>query len=176
MATRHWIELFLGLSLSAVVLVVQPASAEEASPWGAAFPQTGATSAAPPDKSFLDALARDLGLSLSRPGDANLTVPLAPRQWTFSGLRPYAALSPRMLRPVGDGLIGLATPDRESEADLSHSLGIGAGVTWRLSDRLDLFGQYMFRTNPGTGIPAGNPTLRPDLESPGLKGGFSIRF
>jgi hypothetical protein len=175
MVMNRWIRLLFGLSLVATLSVHWAAAAEETRSRSDMFPVGGATSAPPPDRSFLDILARDLGLSLSTSSEANLTVPLAPSQWSFSGLRPYAALSPRMLRPVGDRLTGLAVPDRESEADLSHGLGIGAGISWRLSDRLGVFGQYLFRANP-TGLPAGNPTLRPDLESPGLKGGLSIRF
>src|SRR5262249_1336733 len=118
--------------------------------------------------------AKDLGLSLSRSND--LTVPLAPGEWTLGGLRPYATISPRVWRPVSEGLTGLATPDRETETELGHGLGLGAGVSWRLSNRVDLFGQYLFRANPSGGVAPTNPTLRPDLDAPGLKGGFSIRF
>ena len=89
---------------------------------------------------------------------------------------PYAALSPRVLRSPIDGLSGLALPDRESLTDLSHGLGLGPGFSWRLSDRLDLFGEYLFRTQPAGGVPGTSPVLRPDVEGTGLKGGFSIRF
>ena len=75
-----------------------------------------------------------------------------------------------------DGLTGLAVPERESTADPSHGLGIGPGLTWHLSDRLDLFGQYLFRATPSSSGPAASPLLQPDAESSGLKGGFSIRF
>jgi hypothetical protein len=81
-----------------------------------------------------------------------------------------------VLRSPSDGLIGLAVPDREALTDLSHGLGLGAGFSWRLSDRLDLFGEYLFRAQPGGGVPGTSPVLRPDVEGTGLKGGFSIRF
>jgi len=175
MIAGYWIRLLLLSSLVGVTLFDSHVAAEE-TPRADAFAAPALTSAPPPDKSFLDALARDLGLSLSRSSDLNVTLPLTPTHWTLGGLRPYAALSPRVWRPVSEGLTGLATQERETDADLSHGLGLGAGITWRLSDRVDLFGQYLFHANPAGSVPASNPTLRPDLDSPGLKGGFSIRF
>jgi hypothetical protein len=130
-----------------------------------------------PDKTVPDVTVHDLHLSLlPRPGESTFRVPLSPGQWTLSGVLPYAALSPRVLRSPTDGLIGLAVPDRESLTDLSHGLGLGAGFSWRLSDHLDLFGEYLFRTQPAGGVPGTSPVLRPDVEGTGLKGGFSIRF
>jgi hypothetical protein len=175
MLMHHWIRLLLSSSLIGVMALNHPVAAEE-TPRPDPLATGQATSAPPPDKSFLDALAKDLGLSLSRSSEFNLTLPLSPSQWTLGGLRPYAVVSPRVWRPVSEGTTGLATPERETEADLSHGLGLGAGLTWRLSNRFDLFGQYLFRANPSGNSPAGNPTLRPDLDVPGLKGGFSIRF
>lgn len=134
-------------------------------------------SPAPADNALIDAMVKEFGLIQSRSSDNNLRVPLTPRDWTLSGLRPYAALSARTLKPVTDSLVGLATPSRESTEDLSHGLGLGAGVEWQLSERFGFFGEYLFQARPGTGVPSSSPTLRPDAEAPaGLKGGFSVRF
>ena len=53
---------------------------------------------------------------------------------------------------------------------------MGAGVKWHLSDRVDLFGQYLFMSLPGSDASTGSPAMRRDVESPGLKAGFSIQF
>lgn len=141
-----------------------------------AVPSESAPGAGRLDRATLDAIAKDLGLSLlSRSGETTLRVPLAPRDWSFGGLQPYVAVSPLLLRPGAGGVAGAAVPDREPE-ELSRGLGLGAGVTLRLSDRLDLFGQYLFRALPGSGDGSLAPTLRPDSEAPGLKGGFSVHF
>jgi hypothetical protein len=164
-------------SLALAAFLVQAATAEETLPGSDLWPVAGAPAAPSPGPDFLSSLAKDLRLSLlPSAGELSLRMPLAPGEWTLSGLRPYAVLSPRVWRPAMDGLTGLAVPDRESALDPSHGLGIGPGVTWRLSDRLDLFGQYLFRATPSTSVPTASPLLQPDAESSGLKGGFSIRF
>jgi len=152
-----------------------PAHAQESEPGMEVGAQVA--SPAPADKALLDAMVKDFGLSLSRADDSSLRVPLTPKEWSFSGLRPYAALGARTLRPVTDGLIGLALPTRDSTDDFSHGLGVGAGLEWQLTERLGLFGEYLFQKTPGTNGPTNIPTLRPGAESPaGLKGGFSFRF
>ena len=132
------------------------------------------------DRPGLDTVLHDLQLNQfalgARLSDNTVKLPLSSNDWTLSGLRPYAALSPRVLRAPGEGLLGLAAPDREAVEDLNHGLGLGAGFSWRLSDHLDVFGQYLFRVQPTGGIPNSNPLLRPDADGSGLKGGFSIRF
>jgi hypothetical protein len=176
MAARRLLRPLIAVALVATALLARPAGAEDARAASAALP-AGEVSALPPDKDFLAALASELRLSLSsRPGEVILRMPLAPTEWSLSGLRPYAALSPRVLKPTMDSLTGLAAPQRELAQDLSHGLGVGPGFTWHLSNRLDLFGQYLFRATPSTGVPADSPTLRPDTDSSGLKGGFSVRF
>src|SRR5262245_26774284 len=138
MIVRHWIGMLLLSSLVGVTSSPHPIVAEE-TPHTEGFSDPSVMSAPPPDTSFLDALAKDLGLSLSRSSELNVVaLPLAPAHWTLRGLRPYAAVSPRVLRPVSEGLTGLATQEREAETDLTHGLGLGAGLTWRLSNRFDL--------------------------------------
>jgi len=157
--------LLVGAALS------RPVAAQEAGLTGLDAPGVSQ-----PDKVTLDALTRDLGLSLLSHSDGTtLRVPLAPQSFRLGGLQPYAAVSPLATRPVGELLTGAATPDRSFD-DLSHGLGVGAGVTLRLSERLDLYGQYLFRALPGSGTGNLAPTLRPDAESTGLKGGVSLHF
>jgi hypothetical protein len=164
-------------SLAFAAFLVQAVDGQETRPRSDLWPVAGVPAAPSPDPDFLANLAKELRLSLlPSAGELSLRMPLAPGDWTLSGLRPYAVLSPRVWRPAMEGLTGLAVPDRGSAPDLSHGLGVGPGVTWHLSDRLDLFGQYLFRATPSTTGPAASPILQPDVEPSGLKGGFSIRF
>ncbi len=176
-ALRGWIRPLIAVSLLLGALA-RTAAAQEALPPRDDSLAEGQSRHAQLDKSFLDALARDLGLTLSaKPSESTLRVPLAPGEWSLlQGMQPYAALSPSVARPVIDGGTALAAPDREAVEDPWRGLGVGAGVKWHLSDRLDLFGQYQFMTLPGGNAPTGSPFIRRDLESPGLKGGFSIHF
>jgi hypothetical protein len=175
MTARFWLGLFIAASLGGTALLVSLAGAQESRSVGEV--DAGPASPAPVDRALLDTLVKDPGFSLSRAGENGLRVPLTPKEWSFNGLRPYAALSPRVWKPVTDGPGGLAAPSRESTDDLSHGLGLGAGLQWQLSDRLGLFGEYLFQTTPNAGVSSSSPTLRPDAEAPaGLKGGFSLRF
>ena len=157
-------------------------------PLGSATIETQASAAAEPvplitavvsmDASILDAISKDLHLELWKESDdGTLKLPLAPAEWSFfREVRPYAALSPSVVRPLTDSGAALASPSRETSDDPWKGLGVGAGLKWRLSDRLDLFGQYQFMNLPGANTPTSSPFLRRDVESPGLKGGFSIHF
>jgi hypothetical protein len=132
----------------------------------------------PPETGPLDGLARDLDLNLqSTPGEATVRVPLRARDWTLLGrVQPYAALTPRTLSPDLLDASGLTAPARESRIDdLSNGVGLGGGVSWRLSDRLGVFGEYLFVPRGRTG-PASAPSVRRDGDPPELKGGMSIRF
>jgi len=176
MTTRYGLGLLVAALLGVTAPPVNPLGAEESRTVGAP-PAPATSSSISADKALLDALVKDLGLSLSHPSDSNLRVPLTPKEWSFSGLRPYAALSGRVLKPVRDSLTGLASPGPESAEDFARGLGVGAGVQWRLSDRLSLFGEYLFQATPAAGAPISTPTLRPDAEpAAGLKGGLSVRF
>jgi len=162
--------------LALAALLTTGALPRSAAAQDTALPGLDAPGVSQPDKVTLDALTKDLGLSLlSHSGGTTLRVPLAPQSWSLGGLQPYAAVSPLAIRPGGELLPGAAAPDRSID-DLSRGLGVGAGVTLRLSERLDLYGQYLFRAMPGNGPGNLAPTLRPDAESPGLKGGFSLHF
>jgi hypothetical protein len=175
MSSRYWPRLLAAALLCTTSAPPVPVNAQESEPGTQAAASLDNPS--PADKALLDAMVRDFGLSLSRADDSSLRVPLTPKDWSFNGLRPYAALGTRTLRPVTDGLIGLALPSRESTDEFSHGLGVGAGLEWQLTGRLGLFGEYLFQKTSGTNGPSNIPTLRPGVESPvGLKGGLSIRF
>ncbi len=84
--------------------------------------------------------------------------------------------NPSTVKPITGAEPGLAGPLREPAEDSWKGLGLGAGFQWRLSDRLDLFGQYQFMSLPGANAPTGQPLMRRETESPGVKAGFSIHF
>jgi hypothetical protein len=177
MTARYWVGLLIWASLGTMALLVSAVGAQESRSGSDAFSVPESPSPAPVDEALLAAVVKDLGLSLSQSSETNLRVPLMPREWSFNGLRPYAALSPRVLKPVTEGLTGLAIPSRESREDLSHGFGLGAGLQWQLSERFGLFGEYLFQPTPGAGAPSSTPGLRPNAEGPaGLKGGFSFHF
>lgn len=172
------IRALVGVSLVAGALLSRPASAQEALPPTDGPALDSGTATTQPDKRLLDAIAKDLHLSLSaKPEETTLRLPLSPQQWSFfKGVQPYAAVSPSVVRPVTEGGAGLAAPGREPTEEPWKGLGLGAGVTWRLSDRVDLFGQYLFTTLPGAAAPTGSPFMRREIDNPGVKGGFSIHF
>jgi hypothetical protein len=127
------------------------------------------------DRSVLGAVARDLGLSLTtRPDEPMVRLPLMPRDWSLWGrVQPYAALSPRVVRPAVEDGTGLTGPVREYRDDLSRGVHLGSGLNWRISDRVEIFGEYFFLPRAGGGTAP--PTSR-DVDPPELKGGFSIKF
>jgi len=176
MRARVWARALGWLLLGAMTLAARLSHAQETLPtkdWSltsdlASTPRT--------DKSVLDSIAGDLKLNLWSPEDRTFRVPLAPSEWSFlKDVQPYAALSPSSARLLNDATLSGA--GRESADDPWKGAGVGAGVNWKLSDRVDLFGQYLFMSLPGGSSPAsGSPIIRRDVETPGLKGGFSIHF
>ena len=134
-------------------------------------------SAPAPDRSFLDGLAKDLNLSLmTTPGQSTVRLPLTPGNWSFfKDVKPYAALSPSSVKPITDAE-GLSAPLREPGEDPWKGLGVGAGLKWHLSDRVDLFGQYQFMSLPGGNSSTGSPFFRRETEKPGINAGLQIHF
>jgi hypothetical protein len=135
-----------------------------------------AGTADPRDQAVLDNVVKDLGLGLlSRPDSTALKMPLSPSNWSFlARVRPYAAVGPRV-RTELEAPTGLALPMRETD-QFAQGVGVGAGMSWSLSDRLELFGEYQLLNMGGPGGQPDNALGRRDVETPGLKGGFSIRF
>jgi hypothetical protein len=130
----------------------------------------------PRDQIVLDSVVKDLGLTLlAKPDDTFVRLPLAPQRWSLFGrMQPYASLSPRAQAPAEE-VTGLAAPIRERNA-LSKGVEVGAGVSWHLSDRFELFGEYQLLNMGGRNAQPDGPLSRRDLDAPSLKGGFSIRF
>jgi hypothetical protein len=130
----------------------------------------------PRDQTVLDSVVKDLGLTLlAKPDDTFVRLPLAPQRWSLFGrMQPYASLSPRAHAPAEE-VTGLAAPIRETDA-LSKGVDVGAGVSWHLSDRFELFGEYQLLNMGGRNAQPDVPIGRRDLDTPSLKGGFSIRF
>ena len=130
----------------------------------------------PRDQTVLDSVVKDLGITLSaKPDDTFVRLPLAPQRWSLFGrMQPYASLSPRTQAPAEEPT-GLTAPIRETDA-LSKGVDVGAGLSWHLSDRFELFGEYQLLTMGGRNAQPDVPLGRRDLDAPSLKGGFSIRF
>ena len=176
MTVRFWLRTLLMVFLVVGGLLAQAAASQEGL---LAVDAIGSGPGAPKtDPSFLAGIAKDLGLTLlTSPGQATLRVPLAPGDWSLlKGVQPYAMFNPSTVKPITGAEPGLTEPLREPTEDSWKGLGLGAGFKWRLSDRLDLFGQYQFISLPGANAPTGSPLMRRDVESPGVKAGFSIHF
>jgi len=176
MVSRLCLRACLLVPLVAGGLLVQMVAAQDvtaARAGGSTGP--GATA---PDRSVLDAITKTPSFSLLASSDqATLRLPLTPGDWSLlKGVQPYATLSPSVVKPIAGAELGLAAPFHESAEDSWKGLGIGAGFQWRLSDRLDLFGQYQFMSLPGSNAPTGSPFMKREVESPGLKAGLSIHF
>jgi len=130
-----------------------------------------------PDRNFLDSLAKDLHLSLlTTPGQSTVRLPLTPGNWSFfKDVQPYAALSPSTIKPITEAE-GLSAPLREPGEDPWKGLGVGAGLKWHLSDRVDLFGQYQFMSLPGGTSSTGSPFFRRETEKPGINAGVQFHW
>ncbi|HXJ78931.1 MAG TPA: hypothetical protein VMS64_09645 [Candidatus Methylomirabilis sp.] len=174
MSVRFWLRTLLLVALVAGSFLVQSAVAQD-NPSGRVAPDSG-SAAIKLDPLFLDFTAKDPGYSLSSPRQSTLWLPLAPSDWSlFKGVRPFATISPSTIESIRSDP-GLTGALRDAPEDSWKGLGVGAGFQWRLSDRLDLFGQYQFMSLPGANAPTGSPLMRRDTEGPGVKAGFSIHF
>ena len=131
------------------------------------------------ETSVLDLIAKDVSFFdlRTRPDAVSVRFALTPSDWSlFKGIQPYLALSPSTVRPISESGLGLAAPSREVADQPWKGLGMGAGVEWHLSDRVDLFGQYQFVTLPGASASTGSPIMRRDSDNPGVRAGFSFHF
>jgi len=158
--TTRWLRSLAQAALLAVALVAHPAMAGD-----------------PADPSILDRAVKDLGLTLlAKPDETSVRMPLTSGAWSFFGpVQPYASLGPRVTTMVDD-VAGLALPFRDPVDDFNKGVGFGAGLNWHLSEHLDLFGEYQLFSVRGHGASTDGPLGRRDVDAPGVKGGFSIRF
>jgi opacity protein-like surface antigen len=89
-------------------------------------------------------------------------------------LRPYLSVGSSFL--VDGDAREAATLYEDNVRAQRKSMDVGAGLAWRLSKRVELFGEYRFlRMNPDPSE-AASGVLHRDVDGPFLKGGFSIRL
>lgn len=117
----------------------------------------------------------DLDLTLLPRGPEEplrLAVPGGPPQ-LGGRLLPYFSLGTHGLldEPAEDPS---RAPRYHSLTDASLRLGVGAGLTLRLFDRLHLYGEYRFFQSRPTGAALEGP--RRESDGPALRGGFAIPF
>jgi hypothetical protein len=157
---------------SAVLLTARPSLAGEEALEGLSFldPVPAATTAGSP----LDAL----DLSVVRDGsESTLRVPLAVREDNRPQRRlvPYLAVGASFL--TDSSIRDSGVPYEDASRAQRSGMDMGAGLAWKLSNRLELFGEYRFlRMNPDPAGAGGTGILHRDTDGPFLKGGFTIRL
>jgi hypothetical protein len=164
------------LALSICGLAALPsagASAGSASLEGLSF--LDPVPAASTSPTFLDTL----DLSVVRDGtESTLRVPLAPRDDARAASRivPYLSVGSSFIVD-GDARDRAATLYEDTVRAQRKSMDVGAGLAWRISNRLELFGEYRFlRMSPDPAESIGGGLLHRDVDGPFLKGGFQIRL
>lgn len=164
----------LALSMSSLLaLTTRPASAESEILQGLSFlypAPAGATSSSPFDA---------LDLSVVRDGtERTLRVPLAPREDVRAASRivPYLSVGSSFLMDGDTRDTGVPLYEDAVRAQ-RKGMDVGAGLAWRITNRLELFGEYRFlRMNPDPAESVGGGLLHRDVDGPFLKGGFQIRL
>jgi len=123
----------------------------------------------------------NLDLSVVRDGpESALRVPLAPGADArdparFGRFVPYVSVGASLLAP--DGGRDATSPLYEDARNPRKGMDVGAGLAWKLFERVELFGEYRFlRVNPDPTDSAGSGAFRRDLDGPTLKGGLNIRL
>lgn len=122
-----------------------------------------------------------LDLSVVRDGtESALRVPLtrgedARDSARFGRFVPYVSVGANLLGlDSGRDAPGLLFEDARNPR---KGMEVGAGVAWRLFERVELFGEYRFlHVNPDPAESAGSGLFRRDLDGPTLKGGINIRL
>jgi len=173
------LRLLIGVSLLTGLLWAGMAVAQEVPPSKEDPAFTLEPSAGRSGESVLDLIAKDVSFFdlKTRPDAVSVRLALTPSDWSLlKGIQPYLALSPGTVRPISESGLGLAAPSREAAEQPWKGLGMGAGIEWHLSNRVDLFGQYQFVTLPGASAATGSPIMRRDSDNPGVSAGFSFHF
>jgi hypothetical protein len=157
---------------SAVLLAARPGLAGEEALAGLSF--LDPVPAVVTGPSPLDAL----DLSVVRDGaESTLRVPLAGREDNRSQSRfvPYLAVGASFL--TDSSVRDSSVPYEDASRAQRSGMDMGAGLAWKLSNRLELFGEYRFlRMNPDPAGAVGSGILHRDTDGPFLKGGFTIRL
>ena len=122
-----------------------------------------------------------LDLSVVRDGtERALRVPLAPADDArdparFGRFVPYVSVGASLFLPD----IGRDTTSSlyEDARNPRKGMEVGAGVAWKIFERVELFGEYRFlHVNPDPAEAGGGGVFRRDLDGPTLKGGINIRL
>jgi len=170
-----WVLSFGLLAGAILALTAPPASAGWLEDSGLSFidPPKAADST-PSPFSYLD-------ISVVRDGtESALRMPLAPGEDARDSARfgrfvPYVSVGASLLeQETGRDATG---PPFEDARNPRKGVEIGAGVTWKLFERVELFGEYRFlNVNPDPAESASTGLFRRDLDGPTLKGGINIRL
>lgn len=122
-----------------------------------------------------------LDVSVVRDGaESALRVPVTPGEdprdpARFGRFVPYFSLGATLLAP--DSGRDAASPLYEDARSPRKGMEVGAGVAWKLFERVELFGEYRFlHVNPDPAEAGGGGVFRRDLDGPTLKGGINIRL
>ena len=151
------------------VLAAGPATAEPESLQGLSFLDPAPASTPTPPLGGLD-------LSVVRDGtESTLRVPLS-RDDSRAAARLVPYLSVGSTFPSDDPRSTPTSVYEDLRNPTRRGMDVGAGLTWRLGERVELFGEYRFlRVNPDPTEAIGG-VLRRDVEGPYLKGGFTIKL
>ena len=93
----------------------------------------------------------------------------------FGRFVPYVSVGTSLLSP--DSGRDPTGPLYEDARNPRKGMDVGAGVAWKLFERVELFGEYRFlHLNPDPTESTGTGVFRRDLDGPTLKGGLNIRL
>jgi hypothetical protein len=153
---------------------------------GLGLAPTAAAAADPAQTSWVEALVRDiqatkapfgmdLALSVS-PFVSSLRIPVLPNtELPVGSITPYVSVGATdPSREIGEGYV---LPRREVETNrTSQRMDVGAGLSWNLTDRVQLFGEMGFqRSRQQSYSLIGADPGRRDFDGTYVKGGFTIR-
>ena len=152
------------------VLAAGPVAAEPDSLQGLSFLDPMPASTTTPPLGGLD-------LSVVRDGtESTLRVPLS-RDDSRGAARLLPYLSVGSTFPSDNPRSAPTSVYEDLRNPTRRGMDVGAGLTWRVGERVELFGEYRFlRVNPDPTAAIGGGVLHRDVEGPYLKGGFSIRL
>lgn len=123
----------------------------------------------------------NLDLSVVRDGtESALRVPLGPGEEPrdparFGRFMPYVSVGASLFAP--DSGRDATSPLYEDTRNPRKGMDVGAGLAWKLFERVELFGEYRFlHVNPDPMESVGGGSFRRDVDGPTLKGGLNIRL